>query len=170
MTWLTLFAIGLLVTILIVAFQKNARPKAVMPAQIIKKTNEQLIQLISHANDSGKTYSLPEKRMILDVTEPITISKDSFYLRGNGAILRADSLYKGPAVIISANAKQIVLDSLVFENFDVGLLLRKNNITLKNVRFINCRVPVQYLVSLPDSVISGRFSDSIFINNSNLKK
>ncbi len=170
MAWLTIFVIGLLVTILTVAFQKNTRPKAVMPAQVIQKKNEQLIQLISHANDLGKTYSLPEKGMLLEVTEPITITKDSFILWGNGAILRADSLYKGPAVIINSTAKQIVLDSLVFENFDVGLLLQKNNITLKNVRFINCRVPVQYLVSLPDLVISGRFSDSIFINNSNLKK
>ena len=82
-------------------------------------------------------------------------------------MLIADSLYKGPAVIINSAAKHTVLDSLVFKNFDVGMIVQKNNITLKHVRFINCRVPVQYLLLFPDSVVSGRFKDSIFINNSN---
>ena len=105
----------------------------------------------------------------LELTEPIVITKDSFHLSGNGAVLTAGSLYKGPAFIINATAKNIVLDSIVFENFDVGMVVQKNNITFRHVRFINCRVPVQYLVSLPDSVISGRFKDSIFITKSKLK-
>ena len=97
------------------------------------------------------------------------ITKDSFRLAGNGAVLTADSLYKGPAFIINPAAKYIVLDSVVFQNFDVGLIVQKNNITFRNVRFINCRIPVQYLVSLPDSVISGRFKDSIFITQTKSK-
>ena len=56
-----------------------------------------------------------------DSPESIVISKDSFYLRGNGAHFIADTNYRGPAFIISVHAKHIVLDSLVFENFDVAL-------------------------------------------------
>ena len=140
-----------------------------MPTQNVKKKNEQLVELIKHVNDSSKAFTLPAKGILLEVADPIVISKDSFRLNGNGAILTAGSLYKGAAVIINSTAKHIVLDSLVFENFDVGMIVQKNNITLKNIRFINCRVPVQYLLSFPDSVVSGKFSDSIFINNSNFK-
>jgi hypothetical protein len=88
--------------------------------------------------------------------------KDSFYLSGNGAAFVADSLYKGPAVIIDAAAKNIVIDSVVFRNFDVGFVIQKNNITFRHVRFINCRIPVQYKVAFKDSVVSGQFKDSLF--------
>ena len=100
--------------------------------------------MIAQVNDSTKKLALPEKVTSLEVADAIVISKDSFYLNGNGATLIADSLYKGPAFIINSAAKHIVLDSLVFENFDVGIVVQKNNITLRNIRFINCRVPVQY--------------------------
>ena len=106
---------------------------------------------------------------VLEITAAIVISKDSFYLRGNGATIIADSLYKGAALVINSSAKHIVLDSLVFKNFDVGVIVQKSNILLKNIRFINCRVPVQYSLSFSDSVVSGRWKDSVFINNSNLK-
>ena len=100
----------------------------------------------------------------------ILINKDSFYLRGNGTHIIADTNYKGPAFIISSTAKYIVLDSLVFENFDAALIVHKNNIVFRNVHFINCSMPVQYAVPLPDSSISGRFKDSIFITIQSLKK
>ena len=112
---------------------------------------------------------LPAEGSVLEVAAPIVISKDSFYLKGHGSIIMADSVYKGPAFIINSSAKHIVLDSLVFKNFDVGLMLQKNNITLKNVRFINCRIPVQYAVFFADSLVSGKFKDSIFITHSNPK-
>jgi hypothetical protein len=104
------------------------------------------------------------------MNEPIRVNKDSFFLHGNGTRLVADTNYKGPALIISSNTKQVVLDSLVFENFDAALFIQKSNILFKNVRFINCRVPVQYAAVFADTVISGRFKDSIFIQTQSLKK
>jgi serine/threonine protein phosphatase PrpC len=167
MAFIILLFIGLAAVFLTVAFQKNNKPAATtaIPVQTAKKKNEQVIQLISHMNDSSKTYALPPRGTVLEMAEPITISKDSFHLRGNGAILMAENLYRGPALVINPTAKHIVLDSLVLENFDVGIVVQKNNITFRNVRFINCRIPVQYLLSFPDSVISGRFKDSIFITH-----
>ena len=167
--FLTLLFIALLAVFLTVAFQRNNKPSVtnVIPVPTAKNKNEQLVQLISRV--SSKTYMLPQKGLALQIADPLVISKDSFHLRGNGAILTADSLYKGPAFVINPSAKRIVLDSLVLENFDVGIVVQKNNITLRNIRFINCHVPVQYLLSFPDSVISGRFKDSIFITNSNAK-
>ena len=162
---------GVLVVILTVAFQKNnksTRSNAI-PVKAARKKNEQLVQLNSHVNDSSKTYALPPKSTIPEILDPIVISKDSFHLVGNGSTFIADSLYKGPAFVINPAAKHIILDSLVFENFDVGIIVQKNNITLRNIRFINCRVPVEYLLSFRDSVISGKFKDSIFINKATLK-
>jgi PPM family protein phosphatase len=167
MAVLILLFIGLLAVFLTVAFQRNNKPPVatVIRVPTVKKKNEQLVQLISRMSDLSKTYLLTPKGIRLEIADPMVISKDSFRLKGNGAILMADSLYKGPALVINPTAKRIVLDSLVFENFDVGIVVQKNNITFRNVRFINCRVPVQYLLSFTDSVISGRFKDSIFITH-----
>jgi serine/threonine protein phosphatase PrpC len=171
MAFLILLFIGLAAVFLTVAFQKNNKPTVskATPSETAKKKNEQLIQLISHVNDSSKTYLLEAKKTIPEIADPIVISKDSFHLVGNGAILTAASLYRGPALVINSTAKHIVLDSLVLENFDVGIVVQKNNITIRNVRFINCRIPMQYLLLFRDSVISGRLKDSIFITQSKLK-
>jgi len=165
----TLLFIIVLVVALMAAYKKNTTPKVVMPAPVAAKKNEQLNQLVAQINDSTKTVVLPAEGTVLEITAPIEISKDSFYLKGNGSVIVADSLYKGPSFIINSSAKHIVLDSLVFKNFDVGILLQKNNIILKNVRFINCRVPVQYAIFFADSLVSGKFKDSIFITHLKLK-
>ncbi len=145
------------------AFQnkKKITPKTV-PLSIEKKPNERLTQLVAHVSDSSNSYSLPPDNAAIPLNAPLTIAKDSFYLSGNGAVFVADSLYKGPAVIIDAAAKNIVIDSVVFQNFDVGFVIEKNNVTFRHVRFINCRVPVQYKVAFKDSVVSGQFKDSLF--------
>ncbi len=166
MVLMALLFIGLLAIALAWAIEKNRlqSPKYILPAPEVNK-NEALVQLRSQLNDGVKIIALPGRETLLELKEPILISNDSFYLKGNGATLMADSLYKGPAFIIASGAKKIVLDSLVLKNFDVGMMVQKNNVTLKNVRFINCRMPVQYAVSFADTVISGRFKDSIFISN-----
>lgn len=163
-----LVSICILIVALAVAFNKNLKPKAaaVMPAQTVVEKNEQFLDLLSHINDSGKIYELPQKGLIIKVSSPIVISKDSFHLKGNGVVLTADSL-KGPALIINPTSKNILLDSIVFENFDVGILLEKSNVTFRNVRFLNCHIPVQYAVLFNDSIVSGKFKDSIFIKHLN---
>ncbi|MEO8413322.1 MAG: protein phosphatase 2C domain-containing protein [Ginsengibacter sp.] len=166
-----ILVIGLAAVSITVAFQRSKQPIVThaIPVETVKKKNEQLIQLISHVDDLSKTYLLSPGQVVPGIDEPLVVRKDSFRLLGNGAILRAENSYKGPAVIINSTAKHIVLDSTVFENFDVGIVVQKNNITFRHVRFINCRIPVQYLLSFPDSVISGRFNDSIFITQSKRK-
>ena len=166
---LTLLFIGLVLVALMTAYKKSNVPKAVMPAPVSAKKNELLNQLIAQINDSTRTVALPTEGTVLEIATPITISKDSFYLKGNGSLMMADSAYKGPALVINSSAKHIVLDSLIFKNFDVGLVLQKNNIVLKNIRFVNCRIPVQYDVYFTDSLVSGKFKDSIFITHSNPK-
>ena len=163
--------IGLVAISLTVALQKNKKTiySNPVPLTVLKKPNENFSQLVIHVKDTSKAYLLPQNNSAITLDVPLVISKDSFYLHGNGAILSPGSTFKGPAFIIDPSAKNIVLDSIVFENFDVGLVVQKNNITFRHIRFINCRIPVQYEVAFKDSVISGRFKDSIFITRSKSK-
>ncbi|MEO7306531.1 MAG: protein phosphatase 2C domain-containing protein [Ferruginibacter sp.] len=170
--FLTLLSLALLTALAVSLFQQRSWSKnstAIPQTTPPKPKDEKLVQLISHANDTGKAYAMSAGGSFL-IAGSILINKDSFYLRGNGTHIIADTNYKGFAFIISNTARHIVLDSLVFENFDAALLIQKNNILFRNVRFINCKVPVQYAVSIPDSTISGRFKDSIFMTNQSLKK
>jgi PPM family protein phosphatase len=154
-----------LMTLSVTLFQQVSRSggNTPVPPPIIttKQQDEKLVQLISHAQDTNKAYTMQAGGSFV-TGESIVISKDSFYLRGNGTHIIADSNYRGPAFIINSNAK-VVLDSMVFENFEVALIVQKNNIVFRNVRFINCKMPVQYAVSMPDSTISGRLKEPQFI-------
>ncbi|MFT3907963.1 MAG: protein phosphatase 2C domain-containing protein [Ferruginibacter sp.] len=152
-------------TLVILLFQKNTSIKEnnVHPKYILKPKEK----FIFNINDSLRRYTLHAPIIKLD--SAILVNKDSFHLVGNGTTITCDSNYKGPAISIDRIAKHIVLDSLIFKNFDVAVIIQKNNVVLKNVRFINCRVPVQYALSFRDTVISGRFKDSIFIPVSKLK-
>jgi PPM family protein phosphatase len=165
---LSIFLLCALVAVfLTVAFQNNNKRTATtpIPVQMIPEKNEQLVELMSKVNDSSKSYAFAQKGAVIKTPGPLVINKDSFHLNGNGAILTSEHFYRGPALIIDSKAKRIVLDSLVLKNFDVGIVVQKNNVILRNIRFINCRTPVQYLLSFRDSVISGRFKDSIFVTH-----
>ncbi len=170
--FLSLLSMGLLVALLVSMFQKKALPKqpemvAVVPPEVKKDLH--LLELIDRVSDSGKVYELAQAD-VLTLAQPIIINKDSFRLNGKGARLVADSNYSGAAFNINAHAKYILIDSLVLENFDVAIIAQKNNVELRNVRFINCRVPVQYnMRSFPDSVLSGRLINSVFITKPNAK-
>ncbi|MEP7163535.1 MAG: protein phosphatase 2C domain-containing protein [Ferruginibacter sp.] len=161
--FLALLTFGMLVILL---FQNSTRlsgnsrqPKYTMP----KAKDMNLDALIKSVNDSSRKYAVEEKGATINISDPLTISKDSFYFLGNGITIAGDPGYKKPALIISSKAKHVVLDSIVFRDLDVAIVLQKNNIIFKNVRFINCRVPVEYQLSFPDSIINGRIKDSILM-------
>ncbi|MBK8496234.1 MAG: serine/threonine-protein phosphatase [Chitinophagaceae bacterium] len=169
--FLALLSMGLLIALSFLIFRPGTLLKnnpSIPQTTASKQKDEKLIQLIAHAYDTAKAYTMSAGGSFY-TDEAVLINKDSFYLRGNGTHIIADTNYKGPAFIINSTMKHMVLDSLVFENFDAALLIQKNNIVFRNVRFINCRMPVQYAVSFPDSTISGRFKDSIFITSQSLK-
>lgn len=150
--------------LIIVLFQKsthinnkNAGLKRNMPV-IVKEIIDPVITAIK---DSGRRFTITAP--VLKLSKPIQLTKDSFHLFGKGNIIEADSNYKGPAIIIDTASKHIVLDSVVFRNFDKGIVVNKNNVLLKNVRFVNCRVSIDYELNLHDSLITGRLKDSVFI-------
>ncbi len=97
----------------------------------------------------------------ISISDSIFITKDSLHIMGNGATLVSGGNFKGAAFITSLQAKYILLDSLTLQNFEVAILTRNNSIHFKNVRFKNCRVPVQYNLTYPDdSPVNGHLIDT----------
>ena len=158
------------VALVIPIFQHtNKKNKAAVAIVIPKQTDRKLPDLISAAGDSTKIYKIPATDSVINISQPILINKDSFVIHGNGITINCDSNYKGPAFIISNTVKQIVLDSIVFKGFNGALVIQRNNVVFRNLRFINCQPAVQYDLSFPDSIIDGRLKDSIFFIRSKNK-
>ena len=107
-------------------------------------------------------------------TEPILISdtiqivKDTLYIKTRGNIvLQRDSAYSGPAIKLTSECKSIMIDSLELRDFNVGISTINTALQLNNVRFTNCRVPVQAMFSFPgNKFISGRIADNSFATDS----
>jgi serine/threonine protein phosphatase PrpC len=135
----------------------------------LKKRNEQEQLFIDSINGTktNEVFVLNQTgNPPIVITDSIYVNKDSLHIIGNGAIIKSDPTYKGPALTLSAASKYILLDSLIVENFDIGVLVKNQSLHLKNVRFKNCRVPVQQDFMFNDtSVVNGRFADTLFYNS-----
>lgn len=80
----------------------------------------------------------------ISLSSPLRITRDSLYIKAsNGVVFTADSTYADAVVQLSAECRYVVLDNLTFEGLRVGISAPNSALHLKNVRFRNCRVPVQ---------------------------
>ncbi|CAN5707939.1 hypothetical protein BH11BAC3_BH11BAC3_30190 [soil metagenome] len=146
-------------------------PKVVMPPTIkVVATNG------FNLNDSiagvlqNNTFSISSGQAVT-VADSIFINKDSLHIIGNGSVLSADSMYKGAAFILSSTCKYVLLDSLTLSGFDIAIMVQNKGLHLKNVRFQNCDVPVQFQYQLPQNTfITGTQSDNIFNQQDSLHK
>ena len=149
-------------------FKDKAKKDITMTTQPIPVVTKSAAEttLLAGFNDSSKVFALGNAGNPISISDSIFIAKDSFHLIGNGNTLRSDSNYHGAGLVLTSTAKQILLDSLVFQNFDVAIITNSNNLLLRNVRFINCRVPIQYNIAFTDTVVTGQFVDSFFLSRS----
>jgi len=110
---------------------------------VIKLQNRQEIKLQQAINNAkGKILILSDTAFASPViiSKAITISKDSLLIKAKGNItLQADTGYTGPAFIVTANSQHVMLDSLSFSGFTTGISLTGNVVSLKNIRFNNCK-------------------------------
>lgn len=118
-------------------------------------------------------YKLKGHTLVLsaaDFKEPIILSdsifigRDSLYIKAKGKIVfKQDSGYKGPAIMLSPKSKYVVLDSVAFDGFNVGVATHNDALVLKNVQFNNCVIPVQTAYMFPDKkYVSGRLFGGMF--------
>lgn len=138
-------------------WQQNKRP-GVQPALAEKGRNVQEIRLQTFINASpGDTVAFNDTPagQTIYLTDTIWIRRDSLYLKGANLNLVKDSSFgKTVALVLGPECKNIVLDSLTFQGFDVAILAADANaLQLKNVQFKNCSIPVGY-----------RFDESIYVN------
>lgn len=96
------------------------------------------------------------------ITDTITVQRDSLIIKGAGTVLKSDSAYNGPALVIPAGCKYVYLEDLVFENFAVAIAAQGRVLHLRNVQFRQCGIPVQYQFLLPENkAITGFVGDTI---------
>jgi serine/threonine protein phosphatase PrpC len=159
---LSLLCLGLLGTLLW-QLSKDNKDQKLQPPIFSRQRNagEQKLQdsidssseLILYDSIYGKSIGL---------TDTIFIGKDSMYINGNGMVLTSDSLYNGAGILVSADCKFILLENLVFENFEKAIVADNNIVQLKNVRFTNCVVSLHQQYRFPENrYITGTFSDTI---------
>ena len=86
-------------------------------------------------------------------------------------VLTSDSLYKGAALIIAPHCKYVLLENMVFENFEKAIVADNKTVQLKNVRFANCGVSLQYHYKFPENrYINGTITDTVLFKMDSLPK
>ena len=129
---------------------------------------QQLLDSLASASGSLALDTAVFKTPIL-LTDTLVIDKDTFRLSGNGRVLQGDSGRQGPALLLTTNARYVVLENIVFENFPTAILANNNVLQLRNVRFRNCGVPVSYAFIFPDmQPVSGAFHTGILFKKDSL--
>jgi hypothetical protein len=105
------------------------------------------------------------------ITDSILVNKDSLHIKGNGRTIQGDSSYKGAAFVITGSSKYILLENLTIKDFDIGIRSQNKKLILKNVRFENCRIPVQADFLLQQyRFVNGRISDSLLFQTDSIPK
>lgn len=97
------------------------------------------------------------------ISDTLFINRDTLYIKAPpNFVLRRDSTYAGPALLLRTESKWVVLENINFENFAVAIAAPANALYLKNVRFHNCRIPIQAAFKFPDKhyVSGGVFNNS----------
>lgn len=122
----------------------------------------------------GDTLLLSEEvfKGVIKLNKALNIDRDTLIIKAKGNIVfQRDSAYYGPAMLLSSNCKYISLNGLVFENFDTGILSYQNALDLKNVKFNNCKHPVQVMFEFPDHYyVNGRVGKKVYQTDSLAKK
>ena len=163
----------LLLALLWALFRKPAaEDELITPMQGNRYPKEQnLVDAINGATATRVALSDTSVGFIVPISDTIYIDQDSLHLVGNGIVLQGDSSFTGPAFAISPACKYLLLENLVFQDFRTAIIAGKDVLHLKNVRFRNCTVPVQYQFSFTDNrYISGRIKDSLLFRSDSLPR
>lgn len=148
--------------------KKEAVPETFVLNEEEKTLNETIRQM------QGNRLSLATTALndSIFINDTIHINRDTLYLNGNGkTVLVAGNSFGGAAFAFSKRFQNIFLDSITFHNFDVAILAQNAVLNLKGVRFINCRVPVQYQYYINDSsAVNGVIKNQLFSTTDTLIK
>lgn len=152
-------------------FKGNKVPVvAVVPAI----SSQEKVIMDSLSKKKGDTLLLSDEvfKGVIKLNKALNIDRDTLIIKAKGNIVfQRDTAYNGPAMVLSSNCKYVSLNGLVFENFDTGIISYQNALDLKNVRFNNCKHPVQVMFEFPDHhYVNGRVGKKIYQTDSLAKK
>ena len=173
---LTIFLVLLCVLLLAgnaYQYYQNNQPPAVVPLTDTTATKQPRKGAAeSKLQDTLNQYTKKDTLFLKDsvfkspvtISDAIHIDKDTLFVSGNGnLILKRDSAYSGPAFILGAKCKFVVLSNLTIEGFDKGIVFNNNSAYLKHVKFVNCKIPVQASLAVTDGkFVSGRMNAQVF--------
>jgi serine/threonine protein phosphatase PrpC len=108
---------------------------------------------------------------MIAISDTIILANDSVHINGNGIILRSDTAYNSTAILVDANCRYVLLENIVFENFPRAIVSKSKAVQLKNVRFTNCDVSLQYDLQFPqDNYVNGLIVDTLIFKTDSLPK
>jgi len=145
--------------------QDDVKPIVTAPKARPKSAGEIKLQdTLSKLKGNTLVLSDADFKEPIIITDSININKDSIYIKAKGrVVIKKDSLYHGPALVLSPQSRYIVLDSLVFDGFHTVIATYNDALVLKNVQFNNCVTAVQTSYLFPDKkYISGRLFGGMF--------
>ena len=169
-----LLGAALLVLLIIIAvvvwyFTRDKKQDIIVPAAVapVEKSPLESALQDSVAHGGNLLYlRAAASDTIINITDTTLIDRDSLLINGNGIILDADSSFRGPVFLLSPGAQYVVLENIIFRDFSVAIISGSKGLHLRNVKFQNCDVPVQYNFLLPqDLSISGLMNDSFLSQN-----
>jgi serine/threonine protein phosphatase PrpC len=143
----------------------KVNPVAKMPVARPKSAGEiKLLDTLGKLKGNTIILSAADFKEPIILSDSINIGRDSLYIKAKGKIVfKADSGYKGPAFVLSPKSKYVVLDSVAFDGFKVGIATHNDALVLKYVQFNNCITPVQTTYLFPDKqYVSGRLFGGMF--------
>ncbi|RZK57443.1 MAG: serine/threonine-protein phosphatase, partial [Pedobacter sp.] len=118
---------------------------------LVRNDQEKLLQdAIDHAPNDTLILSDSIFKSPILLSDTLRIRRDTLYIFAKGIVLQANSSYKGAAIGLKSEAKLISLDSLQFKGFNNAITISNQALFLKNVRFINCVLPVSNSYVLPN--------------------
>jgi serine/threonine protein phosphatase PrpC len=164
-------AIAVLILLAAVAiwfFTRDKKEAIVVPvavAPVTKSPQEQMLH-DSLSYGSNNLFLQTSGSDTFSITDTLIVSKDSLHIRGNGMVLRCDSSFQGPVFFLLPGTAYVMLENMVFKDFPIAVISGTKGLHLTNVKFINCDIPVQYNIFLPqEQNISGLIHDSFFSHN-----
>lgn len=107
----------------------------------------------------------------IGISDTIHVRKDSIHINGSGMVLTGDSLYHSVGLMVDPYCKYVLLENLVFENFDKAIVAGNKTVQLKNVQFTNCAVSLEHQYRFPEKkYINGTITDTVFSQMDSLPK
>ena len=161
---LAILCILLLAALLWKIFDRDEEDKPVMEVVATQPRNPGEDRLLDTIHKT-RTLNLSDSAFgkIILLSDSIVIRQDSLTINGNGIVLKRDSSFSGPALVVAENVKYLLLENLAFEDFATAIVSNTKMVYLKNIRFSKGGIALQEkFIFPPGQYVNGTLADTTF--------